>query len=79
VWNPLWQPTAKERSEISKQTAETVKILGETNLWPEDALSKAATTLLVEQSVLPGLEAAIAEFGADLPDEEEPDDVTATP
>lgn len=79
VWNPLWQPTAKERSEISKQTAETVKILGETKLWPEDALSKAATTLLVEQSVLPGLEAAIAEFGSELPDEEEPDDVTATP
>lgn len=74
VWNPLWQPTAKERSEISKQTAETVKILGETKLWPEDALSKAATTLLVEQSVLPGLEAAIAEFGAELPDEEEDSD-----
>lgn len=79
VWNPLWQPTAKERSEISKQTAETVKILGETKLWPEDALSKAATTLLVEQSVLPGLEAAVAEFGSDLPDEEELDDVPATP
>lgn len=79
VWNPLWQPTAKERSEISKQTAETVKILGETKLWHEDALSKAATTLLVEQSVLPGLEAAIAEFGSELPDDEEPDDVTATP
>ncbi|MFT0517273.1 DUF1073 domain-containing protein [Pseudomonas faucium] len=79
VWNPLWQPTAKERSEISKQTAETVKILGETKLWPEDALSKAATTLLVEQSVLPGLEAAVAEFGSELPDEEELDDVPATP
>lgn len=79
VWNPLWQPTAKERSEINKQTAETIKILGETKLWPEDALSKAATTLLVEQSVLPGLEAAIAEFGAELPDEEEPDDAPATP
>ncbi|MBV4507698.1 DUF1073 domain-containing protein [Pseudomonas sp. BW13M1] len=79
VWNPLWQPTAKERSEISKQTAETVKILGETKLWPEDALSKAATTLLVEQSVLPGLEAAVAEFGSELPDEEELDDAPATP
>ncbi|MNH43668.1 hypothetical protein D3C79_1056330 [compost metagenome] len=79
MWNPLWQPTAKERSEISKQTAETIKILGETKLWHEDALSKAATTLLVEQSVLPGLEAAVAEFGSELPDEEEPDDVTATP
>lgn len=78
VWNPLWQPTATERSEINKRTADTIKVLVDTKLWPEDALSKAATTLLVEQSVLPGLEAAIAEFGAELP-EEEPDVVPSTP
>ncbi|WP_254506243.1 phage portal protein [Pseudomonas sp. FBF18] len=71
IWNPLWQPTASERSEISKRSAETVKILGESKLFPDEALSKAATTMLVEQSVLPGLEAAIAEFGSQLPDEEE--------
>lgn len=72
VWNPLWQPTASERSEINKRTAETIKILGETKLWDEDALSKAATTLLVEQSVMPGLEAAIEEFGSELDDEDPP-------
>jgi len=71
TWNTLWQPTATERSEIGKRTAETVKILGETKLWHADALSQASTTLLVEQSVLPGLEAAMDEFGDDLPDEEE--------
>lgn len=71
IWNPLWQPTASERSEISKRSAETVKILGESKLFPDEALSKAASTMLVEQSVLPGLEAAIAEFGSQLPDEEE--------
>lgn len=74
IWNPLWQPTATERSEINKRTAETVQILANTKLWNEDALSKAATTMLVEQSVLPGLEAALDEFGRELPEEEEGDD-----
>ncbi|WP_312903825.1 DUF1073 domain-containing protein [Stutzerimonas nitrititolerans] len=70
IWNTLWQPTAAEQSEIGKRAAETVKILGETKLWHTDALSKAATTMLVEQSALPGLEAAVEEFGESLPDEE---------
>lgn len=74
IWKPLWQPTATEQSEINKRTAETVQILGNTKLWNEDALSKAATTMLVEQSVLPGLEAAIKEFGGDLSEEEEGED-----
>lgn len=71
IWNPLWQPSATERSEISKRTADTIKVLVDTKLWPEEALSKAASSLLVEQSVLPGLEAALDEFGRELPDEEE--------
>lgn len=75
IWNPLWQPTATEQSEINKRTAETVQILANTKLWPEDALSKAATTMLVEQSVLPGLEAALVEYGSALPQ----DDLDDTP
>ncbi|MCU9949845.1 anti-CBASS protein Acb1 family protein [Pseudomonas sp. PDM13] len=71
VWAPLWQPTATERSENGKRTAETIKILAETKLFPGDALSQAAATVLVEESVLPGLEAALDEFGTELPDEEE--------
>lgn len=70
IWNPLWQPTATEQSEINKRTAETVQILANTKLWPEDALSKAATTMLVEQSVLPGLEAALVEYGSGLPQDD---------
>ncbi|MFF3704703.1 anti-CBASS protein Acb1 family protein [Pseudomonas qingdaonensis] len=73
VWNPLWQPTATQQSENSKRAAETVKILKESGLFPDEALSKAATTMLVEQSVLPGLESAIAEYGSQLPDEEAPE------
>lgn len=71
IWAPLWQPTATERSENGKRTAETIKTLAETKLFPGDALSQAAATVLVEESVLPGLEAALDEFGTELPDEEE--------
>lgn len=70
VWQPLWQPTAVDRATIAKSTADTIKTLSDTKLWDADALSKAATNLLVEQSVLPGLEAAVEEFGAAMPEEE---------
>lgn len=74
-WLPLWQPTAAEKSENSKRTAETIKALKESGLFPEEALSVAAATLLVEEGVVPGLEAAIAKYGAELPDEDQEDDV----
>lgn len=72
-WLPLWQPTAAEKSENSKRTAETIKALKESGLFPEEALSVAAATLLVEEGVVPGLEAAIAKYGAELPDEDRED------
>ncbi|MFU6499215.1 hypothetical protein ACM79X_30645, partial [Pseudomonas aeruginosa] len=40
-------------------------------LFPEDALSKAAETLLVENSVMPGLESALEEFGSEVPEGEQ--------
>lgn len=70
VWRPLWQSTAKEQADIGKTTADTIKVLADTRLFPEQALAQAATNMLVENSVMPGLEAAIAEFGEELPDEE---------
>lgn len=69
VWNSLWQTTAKERADIGKTTAETIKTIAETKLFPADALSKAAETLLVENSVMPGLESALEEFGSEVPDD----------
>lgn len=71
AWAPLWQPTAKERADIGKTTADTIKVLKDSGLFPDDALSEAAVNLLVEQSVMPGLEAAIKKFGAELPDDED--------
>lgn len=71
TWAPLWQATAKERADIGKTTADTIKALKDSGLFPEDALSTAAVNLLVELSVLPGLEAAIEQFGAELPDDDD--------
>lgn len=79
AWAPLWQPTAKERADIGKTTADTISVLNATKLWDSDALSQAATNLLVEQSVLPGLEAAVEEFGAALPEEEGNDEPVSEP
>ena len=70
IWRPLWQSTAKEQADIGKTTADTIKTLSDTRLFPDEALSKAATNMLVENSVMPGLEAAIAEFDEELPDED---------
>lgn len=70
TWAPLWQATAKERADIGKTTADTIKALKDSGLFPEDALSTAAVNLLVELSVMPGLEAAIEKFGRELPDDD---------
>lgn len=78
VWNSLWQTTAKERADIGKTTAETIKTIGETKLFPPDALSKAAETLLVENSVMPGLESALEEFGSEVPDDGQDEEGGAT-
>ena len=77
AWAPLWQPTAKERADIGKTTADTIKTLGDTKLFHSDALSESGANLLVEMSILPGLEAALEKFGTEAQDEEgEGDDQT---
>lgn len=78
TWAPLWQATAKERADIGKTTADTIKALKDSGLFPEDALSTAAVNLLVELSVMPGLEAAIEKFGNELPDDDDGDDLPST-
>lgn len=70
IWNSLWQPTATERATIGKTVADTIKVIKDTALFPDVALSRAAENALVENSVLPGLEAAMEKYGAELPDEE---------
>jgi phage-related protein (TIGR01555 family) len=67
IWSSLWQISDKERADIGKIDAETIAKLNETGLWPSEALAKAGANMLVEHSIMPGLQEAIDEAGG-LPD-----------
>lgn len=69
VWQSLWQTTPKERAEIGKTTADTLKTLNDSKLYHADALAKAGVVMLTETGTLPGLEAALSESRPDDTDE----------
>jgi phage-related protein (TIGR01555 family) len=60
-WRSLWQTTPKERADIGKTVAETIKIVADTKLFNSDALAKAAENAMVEAEALPGLEDAMGD------------------
>lgn len=65
-WKQLRQLTELERADIFGKTAAAARAIAGTTageIIPLDALSKALTNEIIEQGVLPGLEAAIEEFG----------------
>lgn len=67
AWRPLRQQTESERAEIFVKTANALRTLAGASageIIPIDALSDAAVTELEEQGVLPGLVAAIEEYGS---------------
>jgi hypothetical protein len=70
-WASLWQSTDKERADIGKITAETIKSIGETGLIPDDVMSEVAVTMLTEAGVAPGLEQSMDEWKAANPDGED--------
>lgn len=74
-WRSLWQVTNKERADIGKVTADTIKTLADTRLIPEDVLSDVAVNMLTESGVAPGLESAMAGYVA--PDDEGEGDIEA--
>ncbi|MCC7268809.1 MAG: DUF1073 domain-containing protein [Caulobacteraceae bacterium] len=74
-WAPLWGLTEKERADILNTKAQAARTIAGTGgaspaLIPLEALSDALVNALVEDGSLPGLEAAIEEFGR-LADQEE--------
>jgi len=75
-WAPLEQMSEKERADIFKTTADAARqLVGTTpgqEIIPRDAVSDALVNRLVEDGVLPGLDAAIEEYGK--LSEQEPDD-----
>lgn len=73
-WAPLEQMSEKEIADIFKITADAARTIVGTGTGQEiitrEAISKALTNRLVEDGVLPGLDAAIEEYG--LIEEQEP-------
>lgn len=66
-WAPLWGLSDKERADIFKLKADGARALAGTGTSPElmpiDALSDALVNTFIEDNSLPGLEAAIEEYG----------------
>lgn len=78
TWAPLWGLSEKEKAEIFNTKAQAARTLigsGGANpqLLPINALSDALVNMLIEDGVLPGLEAAIEEHGR-LADQEDDED-----
>ncbi len=66
-WAPLEQMSEKERADIFKTTADAARqLVGTTSgqeIIPREAVSDALVNRLVEDGVLPGLDAAMEEYG----------------
>jgi phage-related protein (TIGR01555 family) len=66
-WSPLEQMSEKERAEIFKTTADAARTIVGSGTGQEiiarDAMSDALVNRLVEDGVLPGLDAAVAKHG----------------
>jgi phage-related protein (TIGR01555 family) len=70
-WKPLWQPTAKERADVGKISAETIQMAINMGAVSEEAGGSALVNALTESGAFPGLEVYADEFpteGDDLMD-----------
>lgn len=74
-WRSLWQSTDKERADIGKITAETIKTIDETGLLPDEVMQAVAVNMLTESGVAPGLESEMDEWLKENPEgfEREPE------
>lgn len=70
TWRSLWQTTEKERIENFGKIATGVKTLADMKILPEQTLVNAAVNMLIESETMPGLEAAVEEFGIEKSEEE---------
>lgn len=65
-WAPLWGMSEKEKADVFKLKADAARALAGPaagTLMPVEALSDALVNTFTEDGSLPGLEAAIAEYG----------------
>lgn len=80
AWSPLWHQSEKEKADIFKTKADAARqLVGTTSgqeIIPREAVSDALVNTLIEDGTLPGLEAAMAEYGK-LSEQEPSDDELA--
>lgn len=73
IWffDPLWQPTEKEKADTAKTVSEVAKTYTELAIFPEVAIAKAVASRLADDGTFPALEQALEE--AEKAGEEPPD------
>jgi phage-related protein (TIGR01555 family) len=80
-WAPLWGLSEKERADIFKTKADGARAIAGTGtspaLMPIEALSDALVNTFIEDGSLPGLEAAIDEYGKLSEQEEDEEELLA--
>lgn len=59
AWNPLWQEAPSVKATTFKTKAEAIKIITDVGVIPDSAMATAVQNMLIEDEVLPGLEAAL--------------------
>jgi uncharacterized protein len=79
TWNSLWQITDRERAEIGKVQADTVKVLRDTGLIPDEALAESVVNVLTESGAMPGLEGAMKAWAEESPEGDDDESDPADP
>lgn len=62
TWRPLFQQTAKDRADMGKVLVESVKMLYDMDILPQEALADTIVNTLTESGAFPGLEGKVKEF-----------------
>lgn len=60
TWESLWQLTEAEKADLAKKKAEAIQVYAAGSFLPPSALRAGVRNMLIEDGVLPGLEAALA-------------------
>ena len=59
---------------VKRMNIESIKIVSETKLIPDDVMTTVAVNMLTEAGVAPGLESEMAEYALSAPEGDDPDD-----
>mgnify|MGYP003671208354 CR=1 FL=1 len=81
-WSPLWGLSEKEKADVFKTKSDAARTLAGTggaspSLMPIEVLSDALVNTFIEDGSLPGLQAAIDEYGGLSDQEDDDDDIAA--